>query len=339
MKKYLKLVFSILVILLVVACGKDEKKVLNVYTGLEEEYLNTYIEMYKKSHPDIELNIIRDSQGAIAAKVMAEGDNPAADILWGMASINLIQLAEDNKLANLEKEWYGENINPIFIDNISSQPRWVGMTAWTSALTVNKYEIEKKSLNIPKSYTELLDEKYSNEIVMPNPASSGTGYLTVLGWISIFGEEKAWEYMDKLNENIIQYTHSGSAPVKMTIQGEQVVGIGMDSESMRLGNGNDAIVTILPTEGYGWDMEGIGIVAKDNIKPEAIEFFSWALSKDTMEEYSKNIGLVSYNGVETKLQGYPADFKEKLARIDFKWAAENRDRILKEWERRYGKGE
>lgn len=339
MKKYVKLMLSMLFVLLVVACGKEQKKVLNVYTGLEEEYLNTYVELYRKSHPEVELNIIRDSQGAIAAKVMAEGDNPVADILWGMASINLIQLAEDNKLADLQKEWYGENINPIFIDSINTQPRWVGMTAWTSALTVNKYEIEKKGLNIPKSYTELLDEKYNNEIVMPNPASSGTGYLTVLGWISIFGEEKAWEYMDKLNQNIIQYTHSGSAPVKMTIQGEQAVGIGMDSESMRLGNGNDAIVTILPSEGYGWDMEGIGIVAKENIKPEAIEFFKWALSKDMMEEYSKNIGLVSYNGVETKLKGYPEDFKEKLAKIDFKWAAENRDRILKEWERRYGKGE
>lgn len=58
-----------------------------------------------------------------------------------------------------------------------------------------------------------------------------------------------------------------------------------------------------------------------------------------MEEYSKNIGLVSYKGVTTKLEGYPADFKEKLAKIDFKWASDNRERLLKEWEIRYGKGE
>lgn len=339
MKKLLKILLGILAIFLLISCGKTDKKTLTIYTGLEEEYLNTYVEIYQKTHPEIELNIIRDSQGAIAAKVMAEGDNPQADILWGMASVNLIQLAESNNLLELKKEWYGENINPIFIDSISPKPKWIGMTAWTSALTVNKYEIEKKGLEIPKSYMELLDSKYNNEIVMPNPASSGTGYLTVLGWINIFGEEKAWEYMDKLNKNILQYTHSGSAPVKMTIQGEQSIGIGMDSESMRLGKGNDAVVTILPSEGYGWDMEGIALIAKENIKPEAIEFFKWALSKEMMEEYSKNIGLVSYNGVETKLEGYPKNFKEKLVKIDFKWASENRDRILKEWERRYGKGE
>ena len=58
-----------------------------------------------------------------------------------------------------------------------------------------------------------------------------------------------------------------------------------------------------------------------------------------MEEYSKNIGLVSYKGINTKLEGYPTNFKEKLAKIDFKWASDNRERLLKKWETRYGKGE
>lgn len=54
---------------------------------------------------------------------------------------------------------------------------------------------------------------------------------------------------------------------------------------------------------------------------------------------SKNIGLVSYKGINTKLEGYPTNFKEKLAKIDFKWASDNRERLLKKWETRYGKGE
>lgn len=340
MKKTFKLFVTALFGILLLGCGgeKENKTILNVYTGLEEEYLNYYISLYEKEFPDIELNVIRDSQGAIAAKVLAEGENPVADVLWGLASVNLIDLAEQNKTAELDSVLL-ENIDPAYIDSISSKPRWVGMTAWTSAITVNKYELAKKNFSVPNSYEELLDPKYSKEIVMPNPASSGTGYLTVLGWISIWGEEKAWEYMDKLHKNIGQYTHSGSAPVKMVMQGESLAGIGMDSESIRLGKVNDAIITVLPAEGYGWDMEGIAIVQKENIKPEAIEFIKWALSKDMMEEYSKNIGLVSYKGINTKLEGYPADFKEKLAKIDFKWASENRERLLKEWEKRYGKGE
>ena len=339
MKKLLKISVLFILSAFLFGCGnKENKTVLNVYTGLEEEYLNHYIEIYKADFPNIELNIIRDSQGAIAAKVIAEGDNPVADVLWGMASINLIDLANQKKLAELNKDWL-VNIDPAYIDSINEKPQWTGMTAWTSAITANKYEFTKKSLPLPNSYMDLLDKRYYKEVVMPNPASSGTGYLTILGWISIWGEEKAWEYMDQLHKNISQYSHSGSAPVKMAMQGEQLIGVGMDSESIRLGKTNESIVTILPSEGYGWDMEGIALVKKDTIKPEAIDFINWALSKKMMEEYSKNIGLVSYKGMNTKLEGYPADFKEKLSNIDFKWASENRERLLKEWEKRYGKGE
>ena len=46
---------------------------------------------------------------------------------------------------------------------------------------------------------------------MPNPASSGTGYLDVTGWLQMWGDADGWKFMDALHENIAQYTHSGSA--------------------------------------------------------------------------------------------------------------------------------
>lgn len=339
MKKIFKLFLSLVIGVLFISCGKDEpKKVLNVYTGLEEEYLVNYIEEFKKDFPDVELNIVRDSQGAIAAKVLAEKGNPQVDALWGMAGVNLIELDQAgmlNEIDFIDLSKFKEK----FIDIKNKNPHWIGMDAWTSAIVDNKIELAKKDSEGPKSYADLLLPLYKQEIIMPNPASSGTGFLTILGWISIFGEEKAWEYMDKLNENIKMYVHSGSAPIRMTMQGETLSGITMDSESLRIGRNNNTIQTVFPSEGYGWDMEGVALIKKEAIKPEAKEFIKWALSKKMMEMYSNNIGILSLKGVQTKLEGYPADFEEKLAKIDFYWAAENRSRIIKEWERRYGKGE
>lgn len=338
MNKLIKVFFVLIFSLLLISCGKTDKKILTVYTGLEEEYLVKYIEMFEKDFPDVELNIVRDSQGAISAKVLAEKDNPQADVLWGLAGVNLIQLDKENILTEIDFMDL-TNFKEIFIDKKNTNPHWIGMDAWTSAIIVNKVELNKKGLEFPKSYTDLLKPEYKEEVVMPNPASSGTGFLTVLGWINIFGEEKAWEYMDNLNKNIKMYVHSGSAPVKMTMQGENFLGIGMDSESLRLGKGNEAVQTVFPLEGYGWDMEGVALIKKEEIKPEAKQFIEWVLSKKMMEEYSNNIGILAHKDVKTKLIGYTDDFEENLAKTDFYWAAENRDRILKEWERRYGKGE
>lgn len=338
MKKIFKIISVIVLSIILISCGKSDKKVLNVYTGLEEEYLVKYIEIFEKDFPDIELNIVRDSQGAISAKVLAEKENPQADVLWGLAGVNLIELDKQSMLNEIDFIDLN-NFKEIFIDKKNSSPHWIGMDAWTSAIIVNKIELEKKNLEIPNSYKDLLKPEYKGEIVMPNPASSGTGFLTVLGWINIFSENEAWEYMDKLNKNMKMYVHSGSAPVRMTMQGENLMGIGMDSESLRLGKNNDAVKTIFPSEGYGWDMEGVALIKKDSIKPEAKQFIEWALSKKMMEKYSNNIGILAHKEVKTKLTGYTDDFEEKLAKADFYWAAENRERILKEWERRYGKGE
>ncbi|MCD8491198.1 MAG: hypothetical protein LRY51_04490 [Geovibrio sp.] len=62
-------------------------------------------------------------------------------------------------------------------------------------------------------------------MTMPNPASSGTGYLTVSAWLQLMGEKAGWEYMDKIHQNMALYTHSGSKPSKMAAQGEYPIGI------------------------------------------------------------------------------------------------------------------
>lgn len=65
------------------------------------------------------------------------------------------------------------------------------------------------------------------------------------------GEEKVWEYMDKLNKNIKMYVHSGSAPTKMASQGEIIIGIGMGFESLREEREGLPVNTIFPLEGLG----------------------------------------------------------------------------------------
>ena len=47
------------------------------------------------------------------------------------------------------------------------------------------------------------------------------------------GEKAAWAYMDKLNQNIAAYTHSGSKPCKQAAAGEYVMGISIGTPAPR----------------------------------------------------------------------------------------------------------
>jgi ABC-type Fe3+ transport system substrate-binding protein len=60
---------------------------------------------------------------------------------------------------------------------------WTGMDAFLAVVCFNKPEGEKRKAAAPVSWTDLTKPEYKDQVVMPHPASSGTGYLTVAAWI------------------------------------------------------------------------------------------------------------------------------------------------------------
>src|SRR5580704_5116108 len=66
-----------------------QKTRLTVYTALENDQLDPFKKAFEADNPNIEIAWVRDSTGVIAAKLMAEKDNPRADIIWGLAASNV----------------------------------------------------------------------------------------------------------------------------------------------------------------------------------------------------------------------------------------------------------
>ncbi len=63
---------------------------LTVYTAVEAEDLKRYAETFNKEHPDINIKWVRDSTGIVTAKLLAEKNNPQADVIWGIAATSLL---------------------------------------------------------------------------------------------------------------------------------------------------------------------------------------------------------------------------------------------------------
>ncbi|MCR8641168.1 putative 2-aminoethylphosphonate ABC transporter substrate-binding protein [Paenibacillus sp. N1-5-1-14] len=307
---------------------------LNVYTALEDDQIKTYLESYKKAHPDMKINITRDSTGIVTAKLLAEKENPVADVVWGLAATSLLVLDQKQMLEGYSPKGV-EKVSPEFKDT-KNPTHWVGIDAWETAIIANKAELDKKKLPLPKSFDDLLKPEYKGLIVMPNPSSSGTGFLDVSGWIQLFGKDKAWQYMDKLHENIFQYVHSGSKPAKMAAAGEAAIGISFGYRGIQEKKKGAPVEVIFPSEGAGWDVEANALVKKKEIKPEAKEFLDWAISPEPMKEYNKNYAILSIKSDSNTIpEGYSKDPLKQLIKYDLNEAAKNRDSILAEWEKRY----
>ena len=71
---------------------------LTVYTAIEAEDLKKYADAFNADHPDIKINWVRDSTGVVTAKLLAEKNNPQADVVWGLAATSLLLLKSEGML-------------------------------------------------------------------------------------------------------------------------------------------------------------------------------------------------------------------------------------------------
>lgn len=215
---------------------------------------------------------------------------------------------------------------------------WTGMDAYLSVVCFNTREAAKRTIRAPRSWKDLLNPIYKGQLAMPNPNSSGTGYLTITAWLQLFGEDEGWKFMDQIHENIAFYTHSGSAPCVRAARGEHVLGIGFDMRGARLKQEGAPIDVILPREGAGWEMEATAIHRGTRNLDAAKRLADWSVSRKAHEMYNQWFAIVGLPGVVNVPPFYPPDAEAKMVKNDFTWMAKNRDRILKEWARRYETG-
>jgi len=319
------------------ATALAQKTQLTVYTALETDQLKAYEAGFNRVNPDIEIKWVRDSTGVITAKLLAEKANPQADAVMGVAASSLALLDSQGMLIPYA---------PLNLDAIMASyrdkakvPAWFGMDVWGATICFNTVEAQKKGIPKPETWKDLTKPVYKGQIVMPNPASSGTGYFDVTAWLTLWGDQDGkgggWKYMDALHENIAQYTHSGSKPCNMAAAGEYVVGISFEYRA----NANKAkgapIDLVFPKEGLGWDLEAFAIHKGTKKLEAAKKLADWASSKDAMLLYGKNFAITAQPGVAAPLANIPADYEARLVKMDFKVAAANRERVLAEWNKRY----
>jgi iron(III) transport system substrate-binding protein len=310
-----------------------QKTQLLVYTALETDQLKAYEEGFYKAVNDVEIRWVRDSTGVVTAKLLAEKANPQADVIWGLAATSLLVLENEGMLQPYAPKGLAA-IGPAYKDT-KNPPNWWGMDVWGATVCFNTIEAAKLKLPRPEAWQDLTKPVYKGKIVMPNPASSGTGFLDVTAWLQIMGEKEGWAYMDKLHENIAQYTHSGSKPCVQAGSGEFPIGISFEYRANTIKAKGGPIDLIFPKEGLGWDMEAFGIMKATKKLDAARKLADWASSRPAMELYAKNYAIVAVPGIAQPLPNVPADYEKRLVKNDFAWAAKNRDRILAEWSKRY----
>lgn len=322
-------------------CFRDAPDALIVYTALKTQHLEALKPVFLKHFPNVKLIWLGDSTGNITRRLIEEKNMPVADVVWGVAISSLLiadaeGVIEAYSPANLER------VNPLMRDELEP-PHWVGLHAFATTLCINSAEMKRLNLPMPLSWQDLRKPIYRNPttgegyLVMPNPSKSGTGYALISGWIQLYGEEDAWNFMDALHLNIREYTDSGRAPCNLVADGVYPLGLSFVSAATDKRKAGALVTALMPIEGAGWDVEAFAKVLKPDAKEITDDFLDWAISNEAVYIDAQFFPLTSVELADPPPlpPGYPPKVSDYLIPQNFSWRTANYQRITNEWLKRY----
>lgn len=249
-----------------------------IYSGAEEYRNEYFIKRLKQEFPDYEITIQYMPTGNLAAKLAAEGTDTDIDIIYEL----------DFSYAGLVKKFLADLSSydqSIYVDDCKvKDARYLAEDRNGGAIVINPAVLAEKGINEPKSYEDLLKPEYKGLISMPAPKSSGTGYMFVKNLVNAWGEEKALKYFEKLADNILQFTSSGSGPVNALVQGEAAVGFGITPHAVTAINNGANLKILFFKEGSPYALYGYAIPEGKQHRKAVIDVFNFFYTTLVMED-------------------------------------------------------
>lgn len=280
----------------------------------------------------IKVEFLSMSTGKALAKLQAEDGKTEADIWFG-GGVDSYLNARDLGYLEPYKSPEVSAINPQYCDK---DGYFSGLALVPAGWIVNDDILKEKGLEAPKTWEDLADPKYKGEVIMSDPAISGTNYAIVSGLVQALGEEKAWDYFERLNENIDFFAQSGGEPLEKAAAGEFAVGIvAITGGTYAVGETSPTSV-VYPEDMIPWTPAPIAIFKNTKNLEAAKVFIDWYLSQHGQEILREaDARIMARDDVDAPELMKELD-KSKLINFDLERMGSERNSILERWQELVG---
>jgi iron(III) transport system substrate-binding protein len=308
---------------------------VSAYTTLEEPLAKALFELFE-SETGIRVNFVRLSGGEATARIEAESANPQASIWVGGVGLDHITA----KSKNLTEPYVSREAVNTPAQYRDPDNYWIGLYVGPLVISTNLDRARELGLTPPKSWADLIKPEYRGFVRMANPNVSGTAYnvLTTIRYVNNMDEDRAFEYLRRLDANVDQYARSGSAPGQSLALGEIPVAIGYAHDHVRLKANGANIEINAPAEGAGYELASMSLIRGGKEQVQARRLYDWVLSSPSAQRLFTEWYLVLVrNGAATHPLALTLD-QITTVNQDMVWDgdAANRARLLNRWDAEIG---
>ena len=187
--------------------GEAGANVVVVYSPHGEDLLNDFKARFERAYPDngIEVRVVALPGQVCKARIRSEKERPHADVWWGGAITDFMQLEREDLLAPYRPDWI-EQIDPLF-----HSPTDAFAAQWLTPEVIMYNSDALTPEQAPGDWDEIVDERWRGQVVIRDPLKSSTMKTIFSAMIYRFYRDdktpdRGYDWLRKLDRNTVTYS-------------------------------------------------------------------------------------------------------------------------------------
>jgi iron(III) transport system substrate-binding protein len=203
---------------------------------IHDAALKAFAEYAKeKWNVSVKVNAIPAGTPIAYGRVVEWKGRPEVDVFWGGESALFEKLADQKLLQKVEisrEAW--ESIpasigTPKPIPLKDKEGYWIGTALEPYGLVYHPKKIQRLGIPEPKEWDDLLNPKFKGEVAQCAPTRSSSSNATYEVILSMYGEDKGWDWLRKLAANTGHFTARSRDVPTVVAKGEYTAGFAVPS--------------------------------------------------------------------------------------------------------------
>ena len=331
MKKIVALMLALIMVLSMasVAMAEPSGKVM-LYSSMQEAQLQAIEQAFEAKYPGVDMEYYYAGGGKLVTKMTTEaqdGGQIACDVVW---------LGDPSDYESFKANgWLMPYVSPetdhIAKEYIDAEGYYTAGRLVTMGIAWNIGLVDEA--DAPKTWEDLLDPKWNNQIIMTDPAQASTTKY----WMAAMMQSEKYgpAFFEKLRENGVELESGTTATHNRVADASYQVGICLDYVSANLIAEGSPMNFHYTSEDVITMTSPLGIFADSQNVENAQKLYDFILSKEGQELLVANNLVSVRDDVEMKVD--TSSIAAINLPVDFNDLAENTGAYLDQFNQIFGK--
>jgi iron(III) transport system substrate-binding protein len=250
------------------------QQALVVYSA-NDSTLNSLVFAAFEKETGTPVQAVTTGSGVLVRRIESEKDHPLGDIIWGVSR----SILQANKA--YFAPYRSKNRDAVPAEYRDPDDLWIGTNLHLLVILQNTQMVPEAAG--PKSWADLLDEKWRGKIAFTDPANSGAAFTNVTLMADLWGPGDAgWQKVETFLRNS-KLLNRSTLVFQGVGNGEYPVGVSLEYAGYLWASNGAPVKVIYPSDGTYAQMEGVAIIKGGPNSKAAEQFVDFINRKDVRE--------------------------------------------------------